>query len=91
MSARTMTCEECAATFPPHPSNVIEVLRVEVEDIPADPEARSKTKAFMIESLPIGDEQADDLLEKGQLRIYGILCSSCMAARAENEEEGGEE
>lgn len=90
MSARTMTCEECNATFPTHPSNVIEVLRVVVEDIPADPEARAKTKAFMLEGLPISEGQADDLLEKGELRIYGILCASCGDAWAESEEEGGE-
>jgi hypothetical protein len=82
MSAGTMTCEECGAEFPANPANVIEVLRVKVEDMPTDPDARAKLVAFMLASLPIPDAAVDTLMQNGWLSLYGIYCSPSCAHEA---------
>ena len=92
MKTRTMTCEECAATFPTHPDNVVEVLKVQVTDLPkTDPAALAKTKEFMMTSLAITEGQADGLLATGELRIYGVLCAACKDDRLDDQDEEEED
>lgn len=96
MSAGTMTCEECGTKFPTHPANVVEALKVQLSDVPDDPNARAKTRACMMQSLPITEGQADGLLATGELRLYVVLCSPCRDLRLDEEDdedddkEGGE-
>lgn len=91
MKVHQMTCEKCAATFPTHPDNVVEVLKVQVSDLPDDPDALAKTRAFMMQSLAITEGQADSLLATGELRIYGILCATCAADRLDDQDDEEEE